>query len=307
MEDWRQQAETDLKGILLSRDVPMSRLTTFRIGGPLDLLAEPKDPGELQRVLAFCREHRLPWLVLGLGSNLLVRDKGIRGVGIRLGGDFKSWRAEGVGPGSVRVKAGAAVTLADLSRGTARLGLTGLEFACGIPGSLGGAVFMNAGAYDGELSPLVTEVEALDPVSGPVRYSHAELEFGYRFSRLQREPQVLTEVILTLAAGDPDTAMARIDQLTNSRESKQPLDMPSAGSVFRRPPGHYVGPLIEAAGLKGFSIGGAQVSTKHAGFIVNTGNATAQDVLDLIAHIQRAVKAANGVDLIPEYRVIGEE
>lgn len=302
MEDWRQQAEIDLKGILQSRDVPMSRLTTFRIGGPLDLLTEPVDLGELRRVLVFCQKYHLPWFVLGLGSNLLVRDKGIRGVGIRLGGDFKSWRAEGV-----KIQAGAAVALADLSRGAACLGLTGLEFACGIPGSLGGAVFMNAGAYDGELSRVVTKVETLDSLSGPVSYDGSEMEFGYRFSRLQREPRIITGITLTLKTGDPDAAKARIAELTASRESKQPLDMPSAGSVFRRPPGHYVGPLIEAAGLKGFAIGGAQVSPKHAGFIVNTGNATAKDVLDLIAHIQRVVKARNGVDLIPEYRVMGEE
>ena len=166
---------------------------------------------------------------------------------------------------------------------------------------------MNAGAYDGELSHLVTKVETLDPLSGPASYDGSEMEFGYRFSRLQREPRILTEITLTLKAGDPNAAIARIAELTSSRESKQPLDMPSAGSVFRRPPGHYVGPLIEAAGLKGFAMGGAQVSPKHAGFIVNTGNATAQDVLDLIAHIQRVVKAENGVDLISEYRVMGEE
>jgi UDP-N-acetylmuramate dehydrogenase len=304
MISWQEKAQTALSGINRAWNVPMSQLTTFKIGGPLDLLVEPQNVDELGRIIRFCRDENVPWLVIGLGSNLLVRDKGIRGVGIKLGGEFALWEAAGD-----RIKAGAAVVLADLAKETACRGFTGLEFACGIPGSTGGAIFMNAGAYDSEMSRIVASVDAFDTRHGQlISYQNAELDFGYRHSRFQNEPEsIITSVILQLRDSDAQSTTEKITELTCRRESTQPLDMPSAGSVFRRPEGYFVGPLINEAGLKGFSIGGAQVSEKHSGFIVNQGNATAADVLALIAHIRQAIKERVGVDLNPEYRIVGEE
>jgi UDP-N-acetylmuramate dehydrogenase len=299
---WRQKAVAELKNIQLQPDYPMAQLTTFKIGGPVDLLAEPADPGQLERIVHFCQAEQVPWIILGLGSNLLVRDKGLRGVAIKLGGGFTSWTAAGN-----QIEAGAATPLADLSKATAGLGLSGLEFACGIPGSVGGAVFMNAGAYDGELSRVVVKVQVFDPVRGLLWYDRERLEFGYRKSRLQVGQQIALNVVFELQPAAAEEIGAKIADLTYKREAKQPLELPSAGSVFRRPEGYYVGPLIEASGLKGFQIGGAQVSPKHAGFIVNVGGATAGEVLDLIQHIRTVVQARHGVDLKPEVRVIGEE
>jgi UDP-N-acetylmuramate dehydrogenase len=302
LASWQQKALEALKDIKIGLDYPMAQLTTFKIGGPVDLLAEPVDVNQLQRVVQFCQTEQLPWMVLGLGSNLLVRDKGIRGVAIKLGGEFSKWTADGN-----RISAGAAVPLADLSKATVALGLSGLEFACGIPGSVGGAVFMNAGAYDGELSLMVARAQAFVPEQGLIWYDRDALQFGYRRSRFQAEKQVAVKVVFELQPGAASEIGAKIADLTCKRETRQPLELPSAGSVFRRPEGFYVGPLIEQAGLKGYRIGDAQVSVKHAGFIVNVGAATAQDVLDLIKHIRTVVQARHGVDLTPEIKVIGEE
>ncbi len=302
MNNWREKARQELAGIRMTPDYPMSELTTFKIGGPLDLLIEPSDITQLERAIAFCSHENVPWIVVGLGSNLLVRDKGVRGAGIRLIGEFLQWQSDGT-----RVSAGAGVSLADLARGTAELGLAGLEFACGIPGSVGGAVFMNASAYDGEISQVLTAAEAYRPGLGLARFTAAELKLGYRFSRFHEESAVISQAEFALRPADRGSIAARITDLTCQRQAKQPLELPSAGSTFRRPAGHYVGPLIEKAGLKGYAIGGAQVSLKHAGFIVNTGNASAADVLGLIDHIQRVIRDNDGVDLILEVRVIGEE
>jgi UDP-N-acetylmuramate dehydrogenase len=299
---WRQKAETALKGIKLEPDYPMALLTTFKIGGPVDLLAEPADPEQLRRVIGFCEAEHLPWLVVGLGSNLLVRDKGVRGVAVKLGGEFGRFEVTGR-----RISAGAAVSLAELAKATPELGLTGLEFACGIPGSVGGAVYMNAGAYGGELAQAVTRVQAFDPTAGLIWYERAALQFGYRRSRLQTEKLIAVKVLFELQPGAPAAIAAKITALTQRRESKQPLELPSAGSVFRRPEGYYVGPLLEQAGLKGCRVGGAQISTKHAGFIINAGGATARDVLDLIRHVREVIQARHDVDLVPEIKVIGEE
>ncbi len=302
MNQWQKKAENILEGIEKWFDLPMSEITTFKIGGPLDLLVEPGSIEELHRVLSFCAEEKIPWMVVGLGSNLLVRDKGIRGVGIKLAGKFTHWEVL-----ENEIIAGAGLALSDLAKKTACLGLSGLEFACGIPGTVGGAVFMNAGAYGGEMAQVILQVKAFSLPKGSVVYDQKELKLSYRFSRFQEETEVITEVRLVLHPAENENISARISDLTCQRETKQPLAMPSAGSVFRRPTGYYVGPLIEESGLKGFSIGGAQVSPKHAGFIVNTGKATAQDVLDLIAHIKKVIKEKKGVELIPEIRVIGED
>ncbi len=302
MKLWQKNALQVLNGIKMRVDFPMAELTTFKIGGSIDLLVEPTEIEELARVLDFCKNEGIDWFVMGLGSNLLVSDKGIRGVGIKLQGSFAEWSAN-----QEIVTAGAGVVLGDLSKGTACLGLAGLEFACGIPGSVGGAVFMNAGAYDGEMANVLSRVAAYSLETGLVWYEKTELELGYRHSRFQNSQQIIVWAEMKLHQIQAETAEAKIAELTCQRESKQPLKMPSAGSVFRRPEGYFVGPLIEQAGLKGFRIGGAQVSEKHAGFIVNAGGATAQDVLDLITHIQKVILEKNGVQLVPEIRVVGEE
>ncbi len=301
MVDWQERAARVLAGIKQTANYPMAELTTFKIGGPIDWLIEPVNVTELGRVLQFAVKEALPWLVVGLGSNLLVRDKGIRGIGIRLIGEFLEWNVAG----AIAVS-GAGVPLTDLSRGTACRGLTGLEFACGIPGTVGGAVYMNAGAYDGDIARVLTKVEAYYPGRGLAWLDVADLDYGYRHSRFQDETAVITRAVFDLRPVNPDDANARITELTCQRESKQPLEWPSAGSVFRRPEGYYVGPMIEQAGLKGFRIGGAQVSPKHAGFIVNAGGATAADVLALIEHIRAVIRERHGVELAPEIRVIGE-
>lgn len=300
--DWQRQATSILNGIRLWPSFPMARLTTFKIGGPADLVVEPDNLDQLIRVLEFCKAWSVPWMVIGLGSNLLVRDKGIRGIVIKLAGDFATVEID-----KTEVTAGSGMLLADLAVYTASRGLTGLEFACGIPGSVGGAAYMNAGAYGGEMAQVLTRVQSYDLTHGLSWYTGDALEFSYRHSRFQEAPQVIVRLVFSLTIGDSNATLAKISELTRQRESKQPLEMPSAGSVFRRPEGYYVGPLIESAGLKGYTIGGAQVSPKHAGFIVNIGTATAADVLALIRHIQTVILDQYGVELIPEIRVVGEE
>jgi UDP-N-acetylmuramate dehydrogenase len=302
MESWQEKAKVVLEGINKRFQVPMSELTTFKIGGPLDLWVGPENIADLQRVIHFCHTEKLPWMMIGLGSNLLVRDKGIRGLGIKLAGIFASYEIK-----DKQVTAGAGMALADLAKSTACHGLSGLEFACGIPGTVGGAVYMNAGAYDGEMANVLKKVQAMDIEHGLVWYDKTDLKMGYRLSRFQESGQIITAIQLNLEMTNKDKAEAKIAQLTCQRESKQPLEMPSAGSAFRRPEGYYVGPLIEESGLKGFAIGGAQISEKHAGFIVNTGGATANDVLNLIQYVQKTVKLKRGVELIPEIKIVGEE
>lgn len=301
--NWREKARTELAGLKLSFDKPMAELTTFKIGGPVDLLVEPNNTKELERVLNFCLDNDLPWFIIGSGSNLLVRDGGIRGVGIKLAGEFGRWETKGT-----MISAGAAVSLSKLAKEAAEQGLSGLEFACGIPGTVGGGVYMNAGAYNGEIAEVIDRVEAVLAGQGVCWFDKTDLNLGYRFSRFQKETNtVITRAEFLLKQAPAELTRSKVNELTYLRESKQPLEAPSAGSVFRRPEGYYVGPLIEGAGLKGFKIGGAQVSPKHAGFIVNNGGATARDVLSLIAHIQKVIKERNGVDLIPEIKVVGEE
>lgn len=281
----------------------MAELTTFRLGGPVDALAEPETPEELAAVVEFLEQAEVPWMVLGLGSNLIVKDGGIRGAVIRLGKPFA--RLEMTREGLVL--AGAAISLSDLSKEVGEAGLSGMEFAVGIPGSLGGAVFMNAGAYDGEMSQVVRGVDAYVTGHGLVSYQGDELCFGYRQSCLQAGKRIALAVRLQLIPGDKDAVLAKMADLTLRRETKQPLEMASAGSVFKRPSGYFAGGLIEGAGLKGFRIGGAQVSPKHAGFIVNTGDATAKDVLQLIETVQKRVYEHSGQWLETEVRVVGED
>jgi UDP-N-acetylmuramate dehydrogenase len=283
-------------------DEPMSRHTSFRIGGPADALVMPRSVEDLGRAVRFARRHDLPLTITGNGSNLLVRDGGIRGMVVKLGEHFQQIDVQ---PPRIIAQSGA--LLGDVSRAAATHALTGLEFAVGIPGTLGGAIMMNAGAYGGEMKDVVTRVTVLDPAGEIVERAPEELQFGYRTSALQGTRTIVAEVEMLLQPGDAAAIAARMADLTFQRESKQPLAFPSAGSVFKRPPGHYVGPMVEALGLKGYRIGDAQISEKHAGFIVNCGSATARDVLALIQHVREAVQKEYGVQLETEVRVIGEE
>lgn len=283
-------------------DEPMSRHTTFQIGGPADALVIPTSEEELQRIILFCREKKLPYYIIGKGSNLLIRDKGIRGAVIKIDQPLGHLEFSGH-----QVKAGAGLSLGELSRKVAERGLSGLEFAIGIPGSLGGALVMNAGAYDGEMKDVVTSVRVLDEKGRCFTLLADQLKFGYRHSILQGSDLIVLEATIDLTPGNPDEIQARMDDYTKRRESRQPLNLPSAGSVFRRPTGYFVGPMIEELGLKGFQVNQAQVSEMHAGFIVNQGQATAEDVITLIKIIQELAKERFGVELVPEIKIIGEE
>lgn len=280
---------------------PMKAHTSFRIGGPADILVIPSDANQLEKVVTEARTEGIPLTIIGNGSNVLVKDKGIRGVVVKLGNALKSMECSGD-----KLTAEAGVSLAGIANKAAACGLTGLEFAVGIPGSLGGAVFMNAGAYDGEMCKVVAQVTVLTSDGKIEVLSNEDLEFGYRHSSIQDNGAIIISVEMQLAIGDINEIRAKMADFTNRRTTKQPLDIPNAGSMFRRPPGYYAGTLIEEAGLKGYMVGDAQVSTKHAGFVVNVGNATAADVLRLIGEVQEKVYAHAGVRLEPEVRIYGE-
>lgn len=280
---------------------PMQAHTSFRIGGPADLLVLPADVNQLKAVIAKARIEKVPLTIIGNGSNLLVKDKGIRGVVVKVGNTIKNMICH-----DEKIFAEAGVSLAAVANKAAACSLTGLEFAVGIPGSIGGAVFMNAGAYDGEMSKVVTRVTVLT-VDGEIKdLSKEELSFCYRHSAIQESGAIVIAVEMQLAKGNADEIRSKMADFTNRRTTKQPLDIPNAGSMFKRPPGHYAGTLIEQAGLKGYTVGGAQVSAKHAGFVVNVGCATAEDVLQLISDVQKKVYEYAGVHLEPEVRVLGE-
>lgn len=281
---------------------PMKKHTSFKIGGPADILVQPQNADGLAQALAAARDYEVPVTILGNGSNVLVRDKGIRGLVIQLGNALKSFRQEGE-----RLYFGAGYSLALASRKAWECGLSGMEFAVGIPGSIGGAVYMNAGAYNGEMKCVVESVRVMDMNGNTAELTAEDLQFGYRKTSLQQSGYIITEVCLKMQPGNKDDIKAMMDDFSSRRISKQPLEMPSAGSMFKRPPGYFAGTLIEQAGLKGYTVGGAQVSTKHAGFVVNCGNATAADVLQLIADVRRIIMEKAGVELHPEVLVIGEE
>ena len=282
-------------------DEKMSDHIYFKVGGLADILVNPNDVDQLRKTLKICRENNIPYYIIGNGSNLLVKDGGIRGVVIKLVKLNKLERVENL------IKAGTGVLLKDVSNEALEGSLTGFEFACGIPGSVGGAVFMNAGAYNGEIQDIIKEAEVMNNEGKIIVLTKEELELGYRTSKVMQEKFVVVSAVFDLSHGDKEKIQARIDVLTNKREDKQPLEYPSAGSTFKRPEGHFAGKLIEDAGLKGFTIGGAMVSEKHSGFIINKGGATAKDILDVINHVKEVVKAQFGVELHPEVRVLGED
>ena len=299
----RLDALAEKLGCPVLRDEPMSRHTTFRIGGPADRLVKAPSLAALRQLLALLREERLSLLVLGNGSDLLVADKGIRGVVLALEGDFK---AVTLGPDGRTMTAGAGASLSTLCAAARDRSLTGLEFAWGIPGSVGGGVRMNAGAYGGELKDVLVCVTHLTR-EGKVETLPVEaLDLSYRHSRYTDTEDVILSADFRLAPGDPAAIAGQMDDLMGRRKAKQPYDMPSAGSVFKRPVGGYASALVDQCGLKGASVGGAQVSPKHAGFIVNTGGATCADVLALVERIQREVRAQTGVSLECEIIPVGD-
>ena len=280
---------------------PMSKHTTFRIGGPADFYLCPHSTKEVQQTVQICKEENLPYFILGNGSNLLVSDKGYRGVIIQL---WKNFSDISVKDCCITAKAGA--LLSKVAAEALEEGLTGMEFASGIPGTIGGAVFMNAGAYGGEMKDIIKEVKVLDD-QGEVRVlSNEEMKLGYRTSIVKEKGYTVLSAVLQLKKGEVSVIRATMEDLKNRRTSKQPLDMPSAGSTFKRPEGYFAGKLIMDSGLRGFSVGGAQVSEKHCGFVVNKGGATAEDVTALIREVQRRVKEKFGVELETEVRFLGE-
>lgn len=283
------------------RNEPMRKHTTFRIGGPADFYLCPHSAKEIQKTVAICREEELPYFILGNGSNLLVSDQGYRGVVIQLWKNVSDILVEGC---RIRAKAGA--SLAKIAGKALEEGLTGMEFAAGIPGTLGGAVVMNAGAYGGEMKDILQEALVMDEQGEIFTLKKEELHLGYRTSIIKEKGYIVLAAALELKPGDRKEIKEKMDELKQRRVEKQPLDMPSAGSTFKRPEGYFAGKLIMDAGLRGFSVGGAQISEKHCGFVVNTGKATANDVLTLIREVQKRVRDKFGVELETEVKFLGE-
>lgn len=281
----------------------MAKHISFRVGGCADYYVNCTDRKELSSLLSFLTEEGVPHMLIGNGSNLLFRDSGYRGVIIHLEGEFQDCEVQGD-----TVIAGSGKLLSSVSSLAARSGLAGMEFASGIPGSIGGAIYMNAGAYGGEMKDIVTRVWLMSPdgKEETVR-TGTEMEFAYRNSCLQRTGEIVTKVELKLQPEDAEAIQARIAELTEKRVQKQPVNFPSAGSTFKRPAEGYAAALIQESGLKGVSVGGAEVSEKHSGFIINKGGATATDVLQLMELVEKKVYEDSGIHLEPEVRIIGEE
>jgi UDP-N-acetylmuramate dehydrogenase len=284
-------------------DAPMKEYTSFKAGGNADLLIIPKDREELIRALNAVSKSGAAHLIMGNGSNLLVKDGGYRGVIIRIGEGFQEIKTEGD-----RITAGAGALLSAVAREACNAFLAGFEFASGIPGTVGGAIFMNAGAYDGEMSQIIESAEVLSKDGSQIfRLSKEELELSYRHSIFQRTGDVLLNATFLLQQGDQEKISERIRELTARRTEKQPLSYPSAGSFFKRPPNHFAGKLIQDAGLRGLALGGAQVSELHSGFLINREGATASDIVNLMEVIRSTVFENSGVLLEPEVRIVGED
>ena len=279
----------------------MSRHTTFRIGGPADFFLVPENADEIKKIIAVCKEKNVPYFILGNGSNLLVSDKGYQGVVVQLYRNFGQIKVE---DGRIHAQAGA--LLSGIAAAAREASLTGFEFAGGIPGTLGGAVVMNAGAYGGEMKDVLKEVTVLTPEGGVLTLQADELHMGYRTSVIKEAGYIVLEATLELKEGKPEEIKAVMEDLKQRRIDKQPLEYPSAGSTFKRPEGYFAGKLIQDAGLRGFQVGGAQVAEKHCGFVINKEHATAADILELIRQVQEKVLADSGVKLETEVKKIGE-
>lgn len=291
----------NIQGEVLA-DVPMKSMTTMRVGGRADCVVHAACEEDVQSVVCFCRTHDVPLTVVGRGSNLIVRDGGLRGVVLHLGKTFAQIRADGC---VLTAQAGA--SMGALARTAQEYGLTGLEFAEGIPGSVGGGVYMNAGAYGGEMSQTLQSVRVLTQAGEIAVLDAAALEMRYRHTTLMETGGIVLEAVFALQQDDPSAIAARMADYAQRRREKQPLQYPSAGSFFKRPEGYFAGKLIQDAGLKGASVGGAQISELHAGFMINRGDATALDILNLMQKVQREVQQQFGVKLEAEVRIIGED
>ena len=282
-------------------DEPMKKHTTFRVGGNADFFVIPKTVEEVKQTIMLCVEQDMPYYILGNGSNLLVGDKGYRGVVIQIYKEMNNIFVDGQ---KIKVQAGA--LLSKIGSVALEAGLTGFEFAAGIPGTMGGAVVMNAGAYGGEMKDVLEEVTVLTKEGEVLILSKEQLDMGYRTSVVAKKDYIVLKATIALELGDRDAIKARMDELKVQRTTKQPLEFPSAGSTFKRPEGYFAGKLIQDAGLRGFQVGGAQVAEKHCGFVINKGDATAADIVELMKQVSERVKEKFGVELEPEVKRLGE-
>lgn len=300
-QDFYQELLNIISQEQVKLEEPMKNHTTFRVGGPAEFFAQPKTVREIQDIIGLCKEKEIPYYIVGNGSNLLVSDKGYRGMIIQIFKEMNRIETEG----NV-IKAQAGALLSAIASRALEAGLAGFEFAAGIPGALGGACVMNAGAYGGEMKDVLSEVTVLTPEGEVLVIPDEKLELGYRTSIIAKKGYIVLEAVIRLRKGDKDEIKARMDELKEKRVTKQPLEYPSAGSTFKRPEGYFAGKLIQDAGLQGFSVGGAQVSTKHCGFVINKENATAADVAELMRQVSEKVEEKFGVRLEPEVKRLGE-
>lgn len=295
---------TELQNVMggsgIFMEEPMKKHTTFRVGGPADVLVQP-DETALEAILALCRQYHVSYSFIGNGSNLLVGDKGIRGVVIEMTDPMGNIEVQGT-----RITAQAGAMLSKIANTAASNGLGGMEFAAGIPGSVGGAVVMNAGAYGGEMKDIIERVYVLDENGAQLELDRDALDLGYRHSCIPEKKYIVTKVVLELVPRDEVEIRSKMKDLNEKRAGKQPLQYPSAGSTFKRPEGYFAGKLIMDAGLRGYQVGGAQVSEKHCGFVINKGDATAADICQLMRDVSDKVQAQFGVVLEPEVKMIGE-
>ena len=283
-------------------DEPMKKHISFRVGGPADILVKPNTEEELSSLVKFIKKENIPYLIIGNGSNLLVKDGGIRGIVIELSDNFNNFEIDG---NLIKVQSGALLSI--VGKAALREELKGFEFASGIPGTLGGSLAMNAGAYGGEMKHIVKSVRVMDTDGNIHELSNEEMEFDYRKSILSREKYIVLSAIIELEKGNYDEIKEKMADFTQRRVTKQPLSLPSAGSTFKRPTGYFAGKLIEDSGLRGLTLRGAQVSEKHCGFVVNLGDATAKDILDLIYIVKSTVNAKFGITLEEEVKILGED
>lgn len=299
MERLVQELKENNVGKVLQNE-PLAHHTTLKIGGPAELFIEPNSVQGLEKAMTLIKKHNIPWQAIGRGSNLLVSDEGIKGAVIKLGRDISDLTVEGT-----KVKVGGGYSIVALATQLSRKGLTGLEFAAGIPGSVGGAVYMNAGAHGSDMSKVLEKALVLFEDGAIEWLTNDELQFSYRHSILQNErPGICIEAVLSLEEGNREAIVEKIQKNKDYRKETQPWNFPCAGSIFRNPLPNYAGELIEKNGLKGYEIGGAKVSDLHANFIVNTGSATAQDVVDLIKHIQKTIKEKEGIEMHTEVEIV---
>lgn len=283
-------------------DEPMKKHISFRVGGPADILVKPRTEEQLKNIISFIKKENLPYVVKGNGSNLLVKDGGIRGIVIEISDNFNSYEIEG---NIIKVQSGALLSI--IGRAALKQNLKGFEFAAGIPGTIGGALAMNAGAYGGEMKDIVKSVKLMDTEGNIFEYTNEEMQFGYRKSILSKTDYIVLSAEIELEEGSYEEIKEKMNDFTNRRVTKQPLNLPSAGSTFKRPEGYFAGKLIDDSGLRGITLRGAQVSDKHCGFVVNLGEAKAKDILDLMYVVKSTVKNKFGVTLEEEVKILGED